>query len=644
MSLQTTESAPTTAPPISIAEAGTLIGGRYCVQRLNSPHPFGPVFDCQDNHTSQEVAVQLVHVPDRAAFGNLRSYVQRATLLRHRCLGSTFGFGNHQGDIYYVAHERIVGHSVAQLLAEPRTDGPAFTLRAALNVVVHLCKALDTVHPHSTHGALRPAVVWLTQSGRVKLQELATSRMFLERGLWRQLPVTDQLYLAPEIRAGQPPTVASDIYGLGALLHGMLTGEAPDGTLAPCSGRHPEADAVLDALLDSCLEPDPQQRFESVSTLAAALLPQVSRTPPAPNVMPAAQPHVELDVDVAAALPVPPPQARAPIVEDARSGSSVPAPAKPSMPPITHLPPPPPKAPPPPPTHEEELAALLEELTRNDAPIWMAVKDGMDHGPFTNRELVKCIVDGEILATHDLFDIHGRNERRPVATYAQFNRFVEQYQVRKDEADAALAMARSAKDEQRSKLAKFTLLGSALVALVILGGGYLTSRKDAPEAQTQDDLDLASVYSDGQVKIVGTADLLKPPATGLSTRGARRSGTPRTPGGFDSYEAAMSRAIELGNVQQGGGERQLSGNQVAATMNRHLGGMFQCVTQERRGGHTLGKVRIDLAIAGTGAVMGASIRTGSDTFQRCVAERLRRVTFPTFPAPRMGASYSFDAS
>jgi hypothetical protein len=77
-------------------------------------------------------------------------------------------------------------------------------------------------------------------------------------------------------------------------------------------------------------------------------------------------------------------------------------------------------------------------------------------------------------------------------------------------------------------------------------------------------------------------------------------------------------------------------------MNRELNRLFGCVGTELRRGGKLGNVGIDLAILGSGRVAGASVNAGSADFQRCIASQLKGVQFPGFPAPRMGARYSFS--
>lgn len=106
----------------------------------------------------------------------------------------------------------------------------------------------------------------------------------------------------------------------------------------------------------------------------------------------------------------------------------------------------------------------------------------------------------------------------------------------------------------------------------------------------------------------------------------------------------MNDVVNMGDVTSGGGsESRLSPAQVAGVMNGHINSFFGCVSSELRGGRTVGRVRIDMAIAGNGSVIGSSVRAGSPEFQRCVSGRVAAIRFPSFGAPRMGASFSFSA-
>jgi hypothetical protein len=268
----------------------------------------------------------------------------------------------------------------------------------------------------------------------------------------------------------------------------------------------------------------------------------------------------------------------------------------------------------------------------------MAVKDGLDHGPFTARELIKLVVEGQIQDKHVLLNMDS-NERKALGEYEQFAEFVQQYKLRREEADHIAALDRSEKVERRSNVVKLAIFAAAIA---VLGGGgaiYVMSRQAAKQAQADEEMDLAAMFESGQVKIKGTAGILKHrPRTG-GARKARGSGS--SGGGFSSYEDAMNQAVELGDVSRGGGEAQLRTSDIQGVMDRKLNSLFCCVSTELRSGRRLGDVRIDMAILGSGQVAGASVNTGSSAFKGCIAAKVRQIKVPSFPAPRMGARYSF---
>jgi hypothetical protein len=288
---------------------------------------------------------------------------------------------------------------------------------------------------------------------------------------------------------------------------------------------------------------------------------------------------------------------------------------------------------------EVDLKDLLAKITENDAPRWMVVKDKLDHGPFSGRELVQMILKGEVLHNHGLLNMD-TGERKPVKGFPEFTEFLEQYKVTKRKQDEAAALQRSEKVETASNFGKILVGGGILFVLLLVGGIFLFTRQAADD-EVMEDVELANLYESGDIQIEGSAGILPMPRghRGMGMRSGMGGGGG---GGSLSYEDAMNEAVNLGDATMGGSERQLTSADVAGVMNRNINRLFSCVGQELRRGGSLHNVQIDLAIMGNGRVQGASVRQGSPQFKQCIAGRVRGIRFPSFPAPRMGARYSFS--
>jgi serine/threonine-protein kinase len=651
---------------------GTLIGGRFEIEGEAVNDALGQSFPARDQKTKKPIAIYVLSpefAGDKPAYEAFRDEVRNAAKLKHRSLCAIYGVGTHAGQHHFVAREWVQGKALADLVAEHRAQQQPLSLRGVFNVIAHVGKALTSMHELGCcHAAVRPSVVWVTRTGRIKLGDVGTGIALVKGRKWPLLPADEQAFFAPEIKAFGEPDARTDVFGLGALLYVLLTGRSPTEDFVAPSQVHAEATAELDAVLLRCLAFDPAQRYASPAEVVQALLPLAAHTPEPEGLNLDFGANVEIDVDIAVSIAPPSPGAAAPaelpLPQGARlsppprtpvpnaGGVAAPAalPPKPALPQAAatraraRTPSPvmaaPTAAPAPAPVvdHAAELAELTARLTKNDAPRWIAVKAGMDHGPFTARDLIKMIVDGEVLEEHGLFNM-STNDRKTVGEYPEFVEFVHQYKIRKQEHEHAKALEKSTKVEKRSTAAKFVVLAAAIGAILLVGGGYLMSRRAAKEREQKAETDLAALYESGQVKITGTAGILQ--HTAHPGGGARRSGG-SSGGGFTSYEDAMNQAMELGDATKGGGERQLSSADVAGVMNSDLNRMFSCVGEELRHGGKLSRVTIDLAIMGSGHVAGASVNAGSAGFQHCITTKVQQIQFPGFPAPRMGARYSFN--
>jgi hypothetical protein len=78
-------------------------------------------------------------------------------------------------------------------------------------------------------------------------------------------------YAAPEFIAYGPLKKQVDVYGMGAILYGLLTLRSPTGCFVPPSSVRPTLPKTLDRILLRALDEDPDERYPTPDALSRAL-------------------------------------------------------------------------------------------------------------------------------------------------------------------------------------------------------------------------------------------------------------------------------------------------------------------------------------------------------------------------------------
>lgn len=288
----------------------------------------------------------------------------------------------------------------------------------------------------------------------------------------------------------------------------------------------------------------------------------------------------------------------------------------------------------------DDLRLAFERLTRNDHAKWIVVKNNMDHGPFTAREVIQWIVDAEALPEHTLVDIE-KNERMSFSDATDFHPFLIQQQFTLKERASKEAIKTADQREQRASWIKGAVAGGLLLITLTVTAVFFVTRSEKTK-DTSATSSLAELYETGERRIEGQVGIIDIPEDGYGGKGARAAALAAMPKGSGaSYESAMRRVVNLGSAKGDGDQSQLSETVISSIMSRNARRLMPCVASELRSGQSIGQVGVDLAILGSGKVAGVSVRQGSGNFKKCVAAKVRAIRFPRFGAPRMGARYSF---
>lgn len=266
-------------------EPGSRIG-QYEVLECLGTGGMGEVYRARDTRLDRFVALKIVHdsATSRSTDRVLRE-ARAASALNHPNICTIYEVGEFEGRPF-LAMEYIAGQALSTII-------PPDGLRAEDIVAygVQIAEALAHAHEHGViHRDLKGANVVITPQGRAKVLDFGLAKRVAGAGV---SPLSGTLtqagtiagtpaFMAPELLRDQQADARSDIWALGVLLYEMASGQRPflgdtpfEVTSAILKDTPPPLPPGVPAALRSaifrCLARDPDDRFQRVSDLVAAL-------------------------------------------------------------------------------------------------------------------------------------------------------------------------------------------------------------------------------------------------------------------------------------------------------------------------------------------------------------------------------------
>lgn len=253
--------------------------GPYKLIREIADGRLGPVFEAIDLTRRKHVVIQSLR-PEAAKrpeiVSRLYSEAKTLALLNHPNIARIFGFVR-RDDRLYLVMEFVEGESLRTILQKKQRLDPA----VALALAHQLFSALAFGHELGVvHGDLKPSNVMVSNFGRIKVLDFATTTI-----LKNSDPANPGIvgYRAPEQIRHEPVDVRTDTFLLGALVYECITGRAPfqrdaqaaagalESTPLLPSLVVPDCPHRLDAFMLRALAPSPADRFQSITEMSQAL-------------------------------------------------------------------------------------------------------------------------------------------------------------------------------------------------------------------------------------------------------------------------------------------------------------------------------------------------------------------------------------
>ncbi len=267
--------APGTQTEVKTRSAPPLIGGRYRIDGMLGEGGMARVFDAFDERLERPVAVKILRSATQALPGMRQRFQQEALIaarLIHPHIVAVLDYGEDRTSSYLVM-ERLPGSTLRDEIV---ARGPLPTQRV-LGVMAETLGALAAAHKFGVlHRDIKPGNILLQEDGHTKITDFGIAKSS-DIQLDLDFPSDDMTktgvvlgtpgYLAPERTSGQPATVQSDLYSVGAVMVETLTGRRIAPGAAATEGLLPPFRDVARRALAA----DPRERFGSASEMLRTL-------------------------------------------------------------------------------------------------------------------------------------------------------------------------------------------------------------------------------------------------------------------------------------------------------------------------------------------------------------------------------------
>jgi TolB-like protein/Tfp pilus assembly protein PilF len=276
-------------PVKTTARAATMLGelGDYELLEEIGRGGQGVVFRARQKSLNRTVALKVISLGQWASKAHLKRFrleAEAAARLEHPGIVPIHEVGERDGSCYF-SMKFVEGGQLDEVARRQQMP-----VRSAVELIAKVARTVHYAHEHGIlHRDIKPGNILLDAKGEPHLTDFGLARLVeSESSVTHTLDVLGTpSYMAPEQAVGNNAAVSSatDVYGLGAVLYQLLTGQPPfaggatyetiklllDTEPRPPRQLNPKVDRDLSTICLKCLEKDPKRRYPSALALAEDL-------------------------------------------------------------------------------------------------------------------------------------------------------------------------------------------------------------------------------------------------------------------------------------------------------------------------------------------------------------------------------------
>ncbi len=305
-------------PPADTAVRPRRVLGSYELLELLGEGGMGRVWRARHVKLGRQVALKVLRpelARDRSVVDRFFQEARSVNQINHQHIVEISDFVEEPSDSrehsVYCVMELLPGQSLAQLLERETLD-----VRRTVFIAQQLCEALGAAHDVGVvHRDLKPDNIFLTEragtSDFVKVLDFGVAKLLQDPSMTplaqsaQGMILGTPLYMSPEQASGETVDRRADLYAVGTLLYEMLAGhlpfieasfaklvvtlnQQPPPPLPPLTRAGEAIPEGLQQVVERCLAKAPEDRYQTMAQLRAALEPYGPAAPllPAPKAQP----------------------------------------------------------------------------------------------------------------------------------------------------------------------------------------------------------------------------------------------------------------------------------------------------------------------------------------------------------------------
>jgi serine/threonine-protein kinase len=259
--------------------------GRYKIKSELGRSGMATVYHAFDPVSNREVAIKILprqmmdNLVTRARF---KREIKLIATLEHPAIVPVYDIGGEDNHQPYFVMRYMAGGSLTDMIKNKR-----FSLRDAALVIERLAAALDHAHSQGViHRDIKPDNVLFDTSNNPYISDFGVAKITESLvSSTNQEVIGTPAYISPEQALGEDVDRRADVYGLGAMLYEMLTGERPFGkdTVIGLALQHvndpvpnilnlrPDLPGEVDVIIKTAMAKNRENRYDTALDLAHEL-------------------------------------------------------------------------------------------------------------------------------------------------------------------------------------------------------------------------------------------------------------------------------------------------------------------------------------------------------------------------------------